>query len=270
VAWVESVSPSFLARHDARDADDAARVLESLEHTRDRLDQLFSRTVADLTVVLHRSDAQLCFAQPLLPLARRLSAPAARRYHVGSVGARELHVLAPAALRERASSVPGSREMLALAPAALYTRRVLAANSPALPPPLRPGRAVRALRWAWLVEGASRYLAGQTEHARPAIARHLHEGPSPSFPPSRADAALLGGTLVELVVREAGVRAAVRMLEDLHPDGPRAALVEAFGGRPLERSEDAWRSHLSRWVEEGARRPPDEPVRRGRPSPARR
>lgn len=256
--WVESISPSFVARHDARDADDAARVLQSLERARDRLDELFAHAVAEVTVVLHRSEAQLCFAQPLLPLARRLTAPAARRYHVGSVGARELHVLAPAALRERASSVPGSREMLALAPAALYARRVLAANSPALPPPLRPGRAVRALRWAWLVEGASRFFAGQTEHARPAIARRLREGPSPAFPPSRADAALLGGTLVELLIREAGVHAAVRMVERLHPDGPRAALVEAFGGRPLERTEDAWRSHLARWGDEAARRPPAE------------
>lgn len=270
MTWVGSVSPSFLARHDARDGDDAARVLQSLERTRERLDELFARTVADLTVVLHRSPAQLYFAQPLLPLARRLTAPAARRYHVGSVGARELHVLSPTALLQRASSVPGSREMLALAPAALYARRVLAANSPALPPPLRPGRAVRSLRWAWLVEGASRYFAGQTEHARPAIARRLHEGPRPVFPPSRADAALLGGTLVELLIREAGIPVAVRLVERLHPDGQRAALVEAFGGRPLERTEAAWRAHLSRWVEEAARRPPAEPSRGGRRSPARR
>ncbi len=254
MAWVESVSPSFRARHDARDADDAARVLESLEHTREHLDRLFARTVADLTVVLHRSEAQLCFAQPLLPLSRRLTAPAARRYHVGAVGARELHVLAPIALRRRASGVPGSREMLALAPAVLYARRVLAENSSALPPPLRPGRVVRALRWAWLVEGAARFLAGQTAHARPAIARRLREGPRPAFPPVRADAALLGGTLVDLLARETGVPAVVRLTERLHPEGPRAALVEAFAGRPLQRTEDAWRSHLARWAEEPARR----------------
>ncbi|MEA2390835.1 MAG: hypothetical protein QOK31_944 [Solirubrobacteraceae bacterium] len=251
--WVESVSPSFRARHDSRDADDAAQVLESLERARDRLDAVFARTVGDLTVVLHQSDNQLRLARPLLPVARLLVAPAARRYVVGSVSRDEIHVLSPAAARERASNVPGSLEMLRLAPAALYARRVLAEVNPGLPPPARPGRVVRGLRWAWLVEGAARFLVGQVEHARPAIARRLHEGERPQFPPGVRDATLLGGTVVELLVREQGPPAVARMVERLHPDGPRAALVDAFGGRPLGRTEDAWRSHLARYGE--GRRP---------------
>jgi hypothetical protein len=246
LAWDESVSASFRARHDTRDADDAARVLDSLERTRDRLSELFDRTVGDLTVVLHRSDAQLALAQPLLPLKRRLVAPAARRYEVGAIGAAEIHVLAPFALGSRGSDAAGSREMLRLAPDALYARRVLAENNPRLSPPRHPGRVVRTLRWSWLVEGAARFLSGQSAHARPAIGRRLREQSPPAFPPGLRDATLLGATVLELLAREQGRRAVVLMATRLHPGGPAAALEEAFDGRPLGRTEDAWRSYLNR------------------------
>lgn len=246
MAWDESVSASFRARHDSRDADDAARVLESLERARDELSGLFERTVGDLTVVLHRSDAQLALAQPLLPLKRRLLTPAARRYEVGAIGAGEMHVLAPVALGGRGSDAPGSRQMLALAPAALYARRVLAENNPRLSPPRHPGRVVRALRWSWLVEGTARFLSRQSEHARPAITRRLREQSAPSFPPGVRDATLLGASVLELLAREQGRPAVVRLATQLHPRGSGAALEEAFGGRPLGRTEDAWRSYLAR------------------------
>src|SRR5439155_15161329 len=109
-----------------------------------------------------------------------------------------------------------------------------------------PVRLARELRWAWLLEGGARWFAGQTEFARPAIARRLHEGGRPSFPPGLRDAALLGGTVIDLLAREEGERAAARFARRLHPDGPRAALSQAFGGRPLVHTEGAWRSHLAR------------------------
>src|SRR5947207_12926287 len=105
MAWVESVSPSFRARHDSAYADDADRVLLSLERTRNRLDQLFPRTVGELTVVLHREPVSLSMSNPTLPLRWLLTAPAARRYVAGWAGREELHVLAPATLEARASTV---------------------------------------------------------------------------------------------------------------------------------------------------------------------
>ena len=54
--------------------------------------------------------------------------------------------------------------------------------------------------------------------------------------------------MVDLVVREEGEDAAVELASHLHPQGARAALSKAFGGRPFARTEDAWRSHLSRWT----------------------
>src|SRR3954452_14553248 len=110
MAWVESVSPSFTARHESEHADDAAAVLELLERTRDRMAQLFPETVGDVEVVLHSRPALLDFAHPLLPLERLVTAPAARRYLAGAVsGPQQIHVLAPALLKARASNVPGSR-----------------------------------------------------------------------------------------------------------------------------------------------------------------
>jgi hypothetical protein len=60
------------------------------------------------------------------------------------------------------------------------------------------------------------------------------------------DAALLGGTVIGLLGWEQGAQAAARFACGLHPQGPRAALSQAFGGRSLAHTEGAWRSHLSR------------------------
>jgi len=246
MAWVESISPSFRARHDSADADDADRVLMTLEHARDRLADLFPRTPSDLTVVLHGDFVSLSLSNPTLPVRRLLTAPAARRYLAGWAGGDELHVLAPSALEARASNVPGSREMLALAAAALYTRRVIAENNRDLPRPFSPARIAAEVRWAWLLEGGASWFSGQTEHARPAIARRLREGGRPRFPPGLRDAPLLGGTVVDLLAREEGERAAVRFVTNLHPQGSRGALAAAFRGRALVHTEGAWRSHLAR------------------------
>jgi len=246
MAWVESASASFRARHDSADADDAYRVLQSLEHARDRLSALFPRPLDGLTVVLHGGTVALSLTNPLLPLEWVLTAPAARRYVAGWAGREELHVLTPAALSARASNVPGSREMLALTAACLYARRVIAENNKDLVRVMGLIRIRRELRWAWLLEGSARWFGGQTEHARPAIARRLREGGRPSFPPGRRDAALLGGTLIDLLAREQGERAAAQLCTRLHPQGARGALAKAFGGRSLVHTEGAWRSHLSR------------------------
>jgi hypothetical protein len=246
MAWVESISPSFRARHDSAYAEDASHVLLSLERTRDHLGEVFPRTVGELTVVLHRDAFSLSMSNPMLAGRWLLTAPAARRYIAGWAGGEELHVLAPAALEARASNVPGSREMLALSAAALYSRRVITENNRDLPRALTPARMSAELRWLWLLEGGARFFAGQTDYARPAIARRLHEGRRPSFPPGLRDAALLGGTVVDLLAREEGERAAVELVTRLHPQGARAALTKAFRGRPIVHTEGAWRSHLAR------------------------
>jgi len=177
---------------------------------------------------------------------RRVTTPAARRYLAGWTGRGTLHALAPRLLAQRAANVQGSREMLLLTPAALYCQLVVAESNPMLAPPWSPRRTIRAARWAWLVAGAAQWFSGQTAHARPAIARRLREESRPAFPPRLRDATLLGGTVIDLVAREVGELAAVRLACRLPPGGQRQSLVEVFHGRALVHSEGTWRAHLAR------------------------
>ena len=237
--WAESESEHFTARHSELDAEGAAAVLEMLERTRSRLLGLLHDVPEGVSVVLHGTTAQLHVAQPLLPLAVRVTAPASRRYLVGWPGRDAVHVLSPGVLEERASAVPGSREMLLLSPAALYAQLAVRASNPRL-------RRGRRLRWAWLVLGTAQYLSGQTAHARPAIARRLREGPEPSFPPALRDAHLLGGTVIDLLAREEGDEAVAGLVAVAGDAPPRETLERAFHGRALRHTESAWRAHLER------------------------
>ena len=241
MTWLETPSETFVARHDERDAEDARRVLAQLEYARPRLERRLGAEAGELAVVLHPSSAQLDAAQPWLPVQRALTAPAARRYVVGTATDGELHVLAPRVLAQRASNVEGSLELLMLAPSALLVKRLLA-----------PARTRRFLRRSadapWRLEGAAQFFSGQTRHVRPAVVLRTRDGPAPSFPPARRDALLLGGTVFDLLAREEGEEACLELA--LAPD-PARALERAFHGRPVRQTEQAWRSHLNRLARPG-------------------
>jgi hypothetical protein len=245
VSWVETTAPSFTARHAEEDSGDVVALLELLEGTRERLAGRLPVPEERIAVIVHSSAAQLALAQPAVPVLRRLTAPASRRYVAGWFGTRELHVLAPRLLRERASAVPGSRELLELAPAGLYAQLAAGRANPALPPPFRPRSARALLRWAWLAAGTGQWFSGQTAHARPAIARRLREGAEPRFPPGIRDAQLLGGSVLDLLAREEGEQAVVRLALE-PPDTPQRTLERAFRGRSLVHTSGAWRAHLAR------------------------
>lgn len=245
MAWVETQSRSFTARHDSRSADGARAVLDALEGFRVHLEHRFEEVPKDMAVVLHSHFAQLALAQPWLPLAQLASAPAGRRYFGGWFSAREVHVLAPEALRRRASGVPGSWEALRLAPLHEYAHVVLGRNNPDLPPPLSPRSFRGYLRWAWLCEGAATYFSGQHRHLRAAIARRLREGDQPQLPPTARDATLLGGAVFSLLERSAGPeRCADLARSPLGQREPDAVLGRAFG-RPPGDLLPAWRGHLA-------------------------
>ena len=243
VPWVESFSPSFSARHDSSQSDDAARMLDDLEVFRARLGRAFASTPGEVTVVMHPRPVALALAHPWLPLARRLSAPAARRYYAGWFSEGEIHVLAPGALRARASGGEGSTEALLLSPRHEYAHLVIGAHNPGLPPPFRPRSFRRYLRLAWLAEGAAAWLSGQVPHLRPAIARRLREGERPAFPPAPRDALILGGTVFSMLDEEAGPRAAVALARAIPAERPETALVHAFG-RPFAELSRDWRDYL--------------------------
>jgi hypothetical protein len=243
VAWVESHSLSFSARHESDQTEEAAAVLAGLEVLRDELSGLYEHVPSDVAVVLHPRAAALAVAHPWLPLARRVASPASRRYYAGWFGEHEIHVLAAPALEKRASGVPASREALLLSPEHEYAHVVVGANNPYLPPPFSLSTFRRYVRWAWLCEGAATWLSGQAPLLRPAIVRRLREGGRPAFPPDKRDAMLLGGTVFTLLEQEHGSRAAAALATSDLERGPRSVLVDAFA-RQLVGVERDWRALL--------------------------
>lgn len=242
MAWVETSSDCFLARHDAADAHHAADLLNDLESFRAELAQRFDAVPSGVAVIVHPRSIALSVAQPWLPLARLAADPASRRYMAGWFSRGELHVLSPRALERRASGVEGSIEALLLSPLHEYAHLVIGAGNERLPPPFTPASFRRYLRWAWLCEGAATHLAGQAPYLRGAIARRLGEGPPPSFPPSPRDAPLLGATVLTLLERTRGT-AACPALALSRWASAETAIEQAFK-MPLVAVEHEWRALL--------------------------
>jgi hypothetical protein len=247
MAWIETESLSFVARHEAEDSDCAQRTLDALEDLRLRLEERFDDAPAGVTVVVHPTPGWLAAAHPFLPAARLAAAPAARRYLAGWAMANELHVLNDAYLDRRAA---GEDSLAALRGTAqrLYVQIVVAANNARLPPPWGPRRFVRYLRWTWLIEGAAQYYAGQIPLFRAAVSTHLRERRPPAFPPSARDAIILGGTVFDLLERERGPDACDVLASRLRRDGARGALELAFDER-FRHIERTWREYLQRLSE---------------------
>ena len=242
MAWVETESLSFVARHDSRDEIGAQRTLDELEDMRLRLEDRFDEVPGEISVVIHPAPVWLSAAHPFLPLARWAAAPAGRRYLAGWAMATELHILNDEHLDRRAGG-PDSQRALRGTAGRLYTQIVLAANNAALPPPWGPRRFARYLRWAWLIEGAAQYFAGQVPLFRPAVMRRMREGKPPAFPPSARDAIILGGTIFDLLDREVG-RSAAEVLAARPGRGGLEASIEIAFDAPLRKVEQAWREHL--------------------------
>ena len=198
--------------------------------------------LGEIAVVLHGSPAQLDAAQPWLPVQRRLTAPvgAALRGRLG-VRARAARALAAAARPARVErrGLAGDADAGAVVPARAARRW----------PPAIPASRRRSGRAGWRAgcgrRGSWRAPRSGSRARRGTCGRRSRDGcaraSAPSFPPGRADALLLGGTVFDLVAREEGDRAAVAAAR-AGPDGA----LEAFGRRRLRHTEAAWRSHLDR------------------------
>src|SRR5215203_4947104 len=242
MTWIETDSLSFTARHDDADLACAHRVLDVLEDLRLRLEERFELAPGNVTVVIHDNPAWLSAAHPLLPAVRWSAALPARRYLAGWPMYGEIHTLNDSWMERRSAGEDSLRALLGTAER-MYCQIVLAANNDQLPPMWTPRRFLTYLRWAWLSEGAAQYFTGQTSLFRAAVITRLREGERPSFPPSRRDALILGGTVFDMLDRHAGRDACVRMASRLHREGPRGNLELAFEAR-MRDIERAWRMHL--------------------------
>src|SRR3954470_8977790 len=244
MAWIETESLSFVARHEAEDSDSAHRTLDALDALRLRLEERFDEAPAGVTVIVHPTPGWLAAAHPFLPAARLAAASAGRRSRAGWAMASELHVLNDHYLDRRAA---GEDSLAALRGTAerLYVQIVVGANNDRLPPPWGPRRFLRYLRWTWLIEGAAQYYADQVPLFRAAVSTRLRDRRPPAFPPAARDAMILGGTIFDLLERERGPDACDVLASRLRRDGPRRALELAFGGR-FRDIEREWRAYLRR------------------------
>jgi hypothetical protein len=242
MAWVETESLSFIARHESNDEDCAQRALDRLEELRLGLEERFERAPGGITVIVHPTSAWLAAAHPFLPAARWAAAPAGRRYLAGWAMATELHILNDEYTDRRAAGEDSRRALRGTAER-LYVQIVLGTNNQRIPPPWGPRGFVRYLQWAWLIEGAAQYFSGQVPLFRAAVVRRMREGPPPSFPPSARDAIILGGTVFDLLERQAGPQACELLVSRLRKDGAQGNLEIAFEA-PLGEIEREWRRHL--------------------------
>src|SRR3954469_14122738 len=242
MAWVETESLSFIARHESEDEADAQRMLDALEDLRLHLEDRFEEAPGEITVVVHPTPGWLAAAHPFLPAARLAAAPAGRRYLAGWAMASELHVLNDEHAERRAA---GDDSLIALRSTAerLYVQVVLGANNDQLPPPWGVRRFARYLRWAWLIEGGAQYFSGQVSLFRAAVSTRMRQGETPSFPPSARDAIILGGTVFDLLERERGRDACAILVSRLRREGPEKAIELAFGTR-FRHVEGLWRRYL--------------------------
>jgi hypothetical protein len=242
MAWVETESLSFTARHESDDTGSAQRTLDELEDTRLRLEERFDDAPGGITVVIHPSPGWLAAAHPFLPAARLAAAPAGRRYLAGWAMASELHVLNDDYLDRRAAGEDSLAALRGTA-ARLYAQIVIAANNESLPPPWGPRRFARYLRWAWLIEGGAQYYAGQVPLFRAAVNTRMRRGRTPAFPPSARDAMILGGTILELLERERGPDACQVLVSRLRREGAKGSIELAFDA-PAGAVEREWRRYL--------------------------
>jgi len=242
MAWVETESLSFIARHESADTEDAQRTLDALEDLRLRLEDRFDEAPGGITVVVHPTPGWLAAAHPFLPAARLAAAAAGQRYLAGWAMATELHVLNDDYL-ERRSAGEDSRAALRGTAERLYAQIVVGANNHKLPPPWGVSGFWRYLRWAWLVEGAAQYYAGAVPLFRAAVNTRMRQGKPPAFPPSARDAIILGGTIFDLLERERGSDCCEVLVSRLHRSGARGNLQLAFDA-PVAEIERLWRRYL--------------------------
>ena len=243
MAWVETESLSFTARHETEDEACAQRTLDRLEDLRLRLEDRFDDAPGGITVIVHPSPGWLAAAHPFLPGARLAAAPAGRRYLAGWAMASELHILNDEYTDRRAA---GEDSLAALRGTAerLYAQIVIAANNDRLPPPWGPRRFARYVRWAWLIEGGAQYFAGQTSLFRAAVNTRMRQGePARRSRPSARDAIILGGTVFDLLERERGPDACAILVSRLRREGAEQAIELAFDAR-FRHVEREWRRYL--------------------------
>ena len=245
VAWVETASLSFVARHEREIAEGPRRCSRTWSASARSSSRGSSSVPGEVAVVMHPRPLMLNLAAPWLPLARLVSAPPAGATSPASSAAarstcwRPPHWSgAPRPCRDRARCC--------CAPRGTSTRTSWSAPTTRPPTPLLAVHAsARYVEMAWLCEGAATYFAGQVPHMRAAIARRLREGRRPRFPPTSRDAWVLGGTVFALLEQSGDPTHAWDLARTARRRGVTGGRSRRAFGRPRGGVERGWTDYLA-------------------------
>lgn len=238
--WTESSSSRFRVRFD----DDARTEVEELIHV---LETVSARLEAHglvlpdhPTIVVHPTAFSMSLAQPAFVVAQSFTESNGRRYLASWTAGSTLHLIAPQRLARGTESHISMRDALERAPACGLAHLALGHVNPQL----SLHRAVRKRAWFWLAWGAGQTLVGQVPMLASTIAARRRERRALLLPPPARDAVALGGSVVELVHRERGLTALVKLLREPLPARPQDWLHHALPGLGSTERDVHWRMLL--------------------------
>lgn len=238
--WTESSSHLFRVRFDDDARTEVEEVVHVLETVAARLEAHGLVLPAHPTIVVHPTAFSLSMAQPAYLLAQSFTESNGRRYLASWSTGSTLHLIAPARLARGTEGHISMRDALERAPACGLAHLALGHANPGL----ALQKAVRKRAWFWLAWGAGQALVGQVPMLASTIAVRRRERRALVVPPPARDAVALGGSLVELVLRERGLTALVRMLRDPLPARPQDWLTRALPGLGATERDVRWRMLL--------------------------
>lgn len=238
--WTESASNLFRVRFDDEARTEVEELVHILETYAVRLEAHGLVLPPHPTVVVHPTAVSLSLAQPAYVAALGLTETHGRRYLASWTSGSTLHLISPERLRRGTENHISLRAAMERAPACGLAHMALGhANSG-----LSLQRALRSRGWFWLAWGAGQTLVGQVPTLASVIAVRRKERRALSLTPAMRDAVILGGSIVELVLRERGLTGLVHLLKAPLPERPEAWIARALPGvGPTER-EVQWRMLL--------------------------
>jgi hypothetical protein len=238
--WTESSSNLFRVRFDDESRTEVEEVVHVLETVAARLEAHGLVLPDHPTIVVHPTAFSLGLAQPAFLFAQTLTESNGRRYLASWSSGSTLHLIAPTRLARGSEGHISMREALERAPACGLAHMALAHANPGL----SLQRTLRKRDWLWLAWGAGQSLVGQVPMLASSIAVRRRERRSLAIPPPARDAVVLGGSLVELVLRERGLTGLVALLRDPLPPSPQAWINRALSGLGPTERDVRWRMLL--------------------------
>ncbi len=238
--WTESSSSRFRVRFDDEARTEVEEVVHVLETVSARLEAHGLVLPDHPTIVVHPTAFSLGMAQPAFLVAQSFTESNGRRYLASWTAGSTLHLIAPHRLTRGTEGHISMRDALERAPACGLAHLALGHVNPAL----SLHRVVRKRAWFWLAWGAGQTLVGQVPMLASTIAARRRERRALTIPPPARDAVALGGSLVELVRRERGLTALVKLLREPLPSRPQDWLHHALPGLGSTERDVHWRMLL--------------------------